>query len=69
MKWLGNYPNPNINTFFNWALEAYQTDLPVKIFFPPMTIILLHKDEDPVLAKKPDPGLCISNEGRLFKVY
>ena len=22
------------------------------------------RDEDPVLAKKPDPGLCASNEGR-----
>ena len=27
------------------------------------------RDEDPVLAKKPDPGLCTSNEGRFLKVY
>ena len=26
-------------------------------------------DEDPVLGKKPDPGLCPSNEGRFLKVY
>ena len=26
------------------------------------------RDEDPVLAKKPDPGLCTSNEGRFLKV-
>ena len=25
--------------------------------------------EDPVLAKKPDPGLCTSNEGRFLKVF
>ena len=24
------------------------------------------RDEDPVLAKKPDPGLCTSNEGRFL---
>ena len=27
------------------------------------------RDEDPVLAKKPDPCLCTSNEGRFLKVY
>ena len=27
------------------------------------------RDEDPVLAKKPDPGLCTSNEGRFSKVF
>ena len=27
------------------------------------------RDEDPVLAQKPDPGLCTSNEGRFSKVY
>ena len=32
------------------------------VFFKPM------QDEDPVLAKKPDPGLCTSNEGRFLKV-
>ena len=26
------------------------------------------RDEDPVLAKKPDPGLCTSNEGRFLEV-
>ena len=26
------------------------------------------RDEDPVLAKKPDPGLCTANEGRFLKV-
>ena len=26
-------------------------------------------DEDPVLAKKTDPGLCTSNEGIFLKVY
>ena len=30
---------------------------------------VLIRDEDPVLAKKPDPGLCTSNEGRCLKVY
>ena len=29
----------------------------------------IDRDEDPVLAKKPDPGLCTSNEGRVLKVY
>jgi len=27
------------------------------------------RDEDPVLAYKPDPGLYTSNEGRSLKVY
>ena len=27
------------------------------------------RDEDPVLAKKPDPGLCTSNVGRFLKVF
>ena len=27
------------------------------------------RDEDPVLAKKPDPGLSTSNEERFFKVF
>ena len=29
---------------------------------------LFSRDEDPVLAKKPDPGLCNSHEGRFLKV-
>ena len=29
----------------------------------------LTRDEDPVVAKKPDPGLCTSSEGRFLKVY
>ena len=31
--------------------------------------LLITRDEDPVLAKKPDPGLCTSNEGRFLKVF
>ena len=27
------------------------------------------RDEDPVLAKKPVPGLCTANEGRFLKVF
>ena len=27
------------------------------------------RDEDPVLAKNPDPGLCTSNEGRFLKIF
>ena len=26
------------------------------------------RDEDPVLAKKPDPGLCTSNKGRFLSL-
>ena len=29
----------------------------------------LTRDEDPVLAKKPDPGLFTSKAGRFLKVY
>jgi len=31
--------------------------------------LIYTRDEDPVWAKKPDPWLCTSNEGRLLKVY
>ena len=27
------------------------------------------RDEDPALAKKPDPGGCTSNEGRSLKIF
>ena len=30
---------------------------------------LKSRDEDPVFAKKRDPGLCTSNEGRFLKLY
>ena len=30
---------------------------------------LKSRDEDPVLAKKPTPGLCTSKEGRFLKVF
>ena len=29
--------------------------------------LLITRDEDPVLAKKPDLGLCTSNEGKFLK--
>ena len=30
---------------------------------------VITRDEVPVLAKKPDPGLCNSHEGRFLKVF
>ena len=35
----------------------------------PDLFLALSRDEDPVLALKPDPGLCTSNEGRFLKVF
>ena len=34
-----------------------------------LTACDLVRDENPVLAKKPDPGLYTSNDGRFLKVY
>ena len=31
--------------------------------------IIFSRDEDPVLAKKPDPGLWTSNDGRFLRVF
>ena len=31
--------------------------------------VLFTRDEDPVLAKKTDPGLCTSNEGKFLKIF
>ena len=36
----------------------------VVVVLPQMALTC--RDEDPVLAKKPDPGLCTSNEGRVL---
>ena len=30
---------------------------------------IFNREEEPVLAKNPDPGLCTSNEGRFLKAF
>ena len=39
------------------------------VYISSINKVIFFRDEDPVLAKKPDPGLCTSNEGRFLKVF
>ena len=37
------------------------------VYISSINKVIFFRDEDPVLARKPDPGLCTSNEGSFFK--
>ena len=57
------FPSPGIETLGkkNRKLHRKKQNL--------MKISTKFRDDDPVLAKKPDPGICTSNEGRFLKVF